>query len=310
VKLVDEENLFFLAQTTRFPFSPPMPHLPTNPPSLSKSQTLLLGADILAVVAILIVHFFTPASENTVIAAYAAIVVAGLGVVTLLYLTERQHTSSNAIGAVTALRHDIADNQRTLQGDVRALAESTQKRFAALEKQLHASSADPSPALAELAARIEQLAASRDDGTDAEDTPLLAALEAFQSQLDQFAESIRALEITVRQTADASPAWRDGTDDEPPATAPTTPFADGTDASPDSPSEDELWPAASDMANDEADNPADPATTTPHSLHPKTSPAPTDASQTTLDLGLPPPPARKTRPAENNLLLDLDLHAE
>ncbi len=260
---------------------------PLIPPA--KNYLVLLIADALAVAGGLALYFFFPPSDTATIAAYAGTVAAGLFVVIPWIIDSLR--PSTAPRALQLLRQENADNQAHLQSDLRALADTLLKRLNLLEKHLLAQPAPALPsALGELADQVAALAPL--SGEDGEIARLRAQLEEIQAQLDALAESLRAGEISSAPP----PTETDGP--LPPSlmakafsSAPaggaisrlignslraeeTPPTADHPDLA-----EDEVWHAATEMAEEETTRPAAPSQ--PARL-PKTTPRQMDENQTEL----------------------------
>ncbi len=253
----------------------------------------LITADVIAIVAILLLYFgdnSTPTSGEQ-IAAIAGVIIAGLFVFVPAFIEMlRTPEPPPSLPEIEKLFKRQYENQRILQEDVRSAADTILKRLAGIESRLNESQTvanDLQPALGEIADQIAALTTLT--GEDGEVARLRTAIEEIQSQLDQFADALRALES--KNTADApepdgalppslmAKAFAAGTENSAigrliensrPATTGETPseqtalYEDAEDIDPPAPvihagnarqgtmpAEDEIWSFAEDMASGE-----------------------------------------------------------
>jgi hypothetical protein len=287
----------------------------------------LLAADILTVTAVLLVYFFAPRAQETTTAALAAITASGLFVFIPVLLDSLRAKKDNAVARalLETLRTDIAESQRILQSDLLALAQ----RLASFEKSAaaHAAANPPVPP-AQLAS---QLATALNSENNTTFSRLSATVDSFQNRLDAFGETLRSIENTVRANAAAveTLASRESDGSSPRtllarafpaahsagnsavarlignAAISQEPGSHAASHNPLSPSEDEVWNTATDMADAESNEPQPapaPAEPEPPPAEPQPAPAapppaPPPEAQGELDLRLPPPtsPAPRKR---------------
>ncbi|MDR2513060.1 MAG: hypothetical protein LBD01_04635 [Puniceicoccales bacterium] len=287
--------------------------------------TYLATADLFAVVSIIGLHFLSPQSNEGTIAAMAAVVAAGLFLVIPLVLDSRR-SRSDAMAALEVMRNDVADNQRSIHDAIRTLSETLARYSAATEKSTSTQTDAPKqgipPALIDsILARFDALASRI--LTENRNLDLQPVLDDIASRLDECIEANLRLEARLEQYQhDAHTAALvdpDGT--LPPslvakafstsqtsgnaiariiengAPAKTTKPSNAPD--PDAklmhgttenrqPIEDEIWTAAADMANAEANEPDD--DDSPAALFPKTFPEPLDEAQHNFEFAPPAEP--------------------
>ncbi|MDR2981631.1 MAG: hypothetical protein LBV12_05220 [Puniceicoccales bacterium] len=179
-----------------------------TPLSQKTARIWLVVADLIAVVAIIVLFGLTSAGDIATIAAVAGVIAAGLFIILPVL---RETPAKNAIGS--------SDEIKTLHDSIRSLAENFAKRQTALEKQILAHSATPAnfPALGEIADKIADLSTiNSEDG----DLPRIrTSLEEIQAQLDLLSEAVRTVEGKLEKqiTLASMPSATEGDGPLPPS---------------------------------------------------------------------------------------------
>ena len=297
-----------------------VPTRSTQRPRVNK-YAYLIAADLFTVIAVMGVYFLSQPSKEGAIVAMIAIVVAGLFLVVPLLLDSRR-SRSDAMAALETMRGDIADNQRSIHDSIRTLSESVARHTAIAEKAVTAQvntfkQNDPSTVIF---ARLDAYAVRALDTRPLNFQPIL---DSISGRLDACIEANQRLETRLEQCLQDYARTTAAT--EPDGALPQSLVAkafatnqtsgnaiariigNGASAKPAIPEpistenrqpiEDEIWNAAADMANAEADTNDD--NRDPSALLPKTAPTPVDESQDKLDLTNHSELQTPEKPAEN-----------